>query len=179
MAVSPSGYLLGVCLNGVLARAAEENEDTEGLINGCSNPKFKKILRLLTTINKQSGVFAQFPVDKILDIIILSVDESYRGQGICKALIERTKYVRTSFRWKHIWQGNQNSGVFVFYFWMYRVKSNFLPAYRGHEQPLHVEASNGWQPLVFSNPASNERTENKAQVKDRGYENKKLHFHYR
>ena len=55
---------------------------------------------------------------------------------------------------------------------MYRVKRNFLPAYRGHEQPLHVEASNGWQPLVLSNPASNERTENKAQVEDRGYENK-------
>lgn len=92
MAVSPSGYLLGVCLNGVLTRAAEEKVDIEGFQGDCSNMKFKKILQLLTTINKKSGVFTQFPTaDKILDIVILSVDESYRGQGICKALIERTR----------------------------------------------------------------------------------------
>lgn len=94
MAVSPAGYLLGVCLNGSVTKASDENENSkEGSIEDCANPKFKKILKLLSTVTRLSNVFGHFPtVDKVLDIRIISVDESCRGQGICKALIDKTRY---------------------------------------------------------------------------------------
>ncbi|XP_065201618.1 arylalkylamine N-acetyltransferase 1-like isoform X1 [Planococcus citri] len=92
MAVSPSGYLLGVCLNGSLTRDSNENDNSKDhSIEDCANPKFKKILQLLSTVTKLSDVFGHFPTaEKILDLRILSVDESCRGQGIAKALIDKT-----------------------------------------------------------------------------------------
>lgn len=91
MAITTSGQLAGVCLNGVQTRQAEEMSDPDHQ-GDYTNVKFKKILQLLTTINKRSGVFTLYPTaDKLLDIVILSVDVTVRGQGICKALIERTK----------------------------------------------------------------------------------------
>lgn len=89
MAVSSSGCIMAVSLNGILRR---ENYENTSNFDDCTNPKFKKILQLLSTISKRSDVFGRYPnVDKILEIVILSVDESYRGQGICKALVERTR----------------------------------------------------------------------------------------
>lgn len=93
-AVSRTGCFMGICLNGVLTREGAELEDatTAEIMKNCQNTKFKKILTLLTTLKKNSDVFRHCPqAQKVLDIVILSVDESYRGQGICKALIERTK----------------------------------------------------------------------------------------
>jgi hypothetical protein len=93
-AISPAGFFVGICLNGLMTREKLELEDTAKaeIIKNCPNPKFKKILRLLTSLNKHSDVFGHFPqAQRILDIVILSVDENCRGQGICKALIEKTK----------------------------------------------------------------------------------------
>lgn len=91
MAVSPNGNLLGVCINGILRR--DDKDDDEGK-TGCSNPRFLKILNLLTTVNKESNVFKQFPeVDTILDIRVASVDDACRGHGIAKALFDRAKLV--------------------------------------------------------------------------------------
>ncbi len=91
MAVSSSGHLLGVCLNGIVTREKDGNSKD---INQCSNPKFKKILQFLSTVTKRADVFGHFPnAEQILDIVILSVDESCRGQGICKALVEKTRYL--------------------------------------------------------------------------------------
>ena len=92
MAVSSNGNLLGVCLNGSLTRNHDEGEKSElDKAENCTDPKFKKILQLLSTVEEKADVFAHFPeVESILDIKILSVDESCRGQGICKALIDNT-----------------------------------------------------------------------------------------
>jgi len=90
MAISSTGRVLGVCLNGAMNRADEEVYDVNAI--ECSNKKFECILKLLTTVSKEAKVFERFPdIDKILDIKIISVDESCRGQGICKALVDRTK----------------------------------------------------------------------------------------
>lgn len=90
MAVSPNGNLLGVCINGVLQRGQKDDDDDKP----CSNPRFSKILNLLSTVYCQSDVFTQFPeVDKVLDIRVASVDDACRGHGIAKALFDRTKSV--------------------------------------------------------------------------------------
>lgn len=90
MAVNSSGEVIGVCLNGVDVRGKSNDEDSKNF--ECRNPRFGKILGLLQNVNKQSDVFGQFPeVDRMLEVRILSVDDAYRGQGIAKALIEKTR----------------------------------------------------------------------------------------
>ncbi|XP_044727986.1 arylalkylamine N-acetyltransferase 1-like isoform X2 [Chrysoperla carnea] len=81
------GQILGVTINGVSrpGKAVDSSEE-------CKNPKFKKILKLLYTIDKQSDVFGQFPdVSSTIDVKIISVDNACRGRGIAKALIDRTR----------------------------------------------------------------------------------------
>lgn len=88
MAVSESGKIIGVCLNGCMKREDPEEEED------CPNPKFAKILKLLGTVDKQADVFGQFPdVDKVMIVKILSVDGSWRGRGIAKELMDRTRLV--------------------------------------------------------------------------------------
>jgi len=94
MAVSPNGNILGVCINGILSREQDncEKEDSKNEADECSNPKFRKILKLLKNVYQESNVFGQFPeVDKLLDIRVASVDDACRGHGIAKALFDRTK----------------------------------------------------------------------------------------
>uniref|UniRef100_A0A1B6EAE7 aralkylamine N-acetyltransferase n=1 Tax=Clastoptera arizonana TaxID=38151 RepID=A0A1B6EAE7_9HEMI len=92
MAVSETGKILGVCLNGILSREEQEAENENEVEPSVGNPKFKKILTLLYRVGRESNVFKQFSdVDKVIDIKIASVDTSCRGQGIAKALFDRTK----------------------------------------------------------------------------------------
>ncbi|XP_014291149.1 arylalkylamine N-acetyltransferase 1 isoform X2 [Halyomorpha halys] len=87
-AVSPSGDIIGVCLNGVVNRSDEE-EDME-----CDNAKFRKIQDLLDKVYTESDIFGRFPdVDKFLDIRVASVDKAYRGRGIAKALFDETRRI--------------------------------------------------------------------------------------
>jgi len=92
MAVSPNNDLMGVCVNGVLTREDMELQDLKDEeVADCGNKKFKKILNLLNVVAKESDVFGQYPeVDKVLEIRVLSVDDTYRGRGIAKALLDRT-----------------------------------------------------------------------------------------
>lgn len=88
MATGPEGEIVGVCLNGIMRR-----DDPEEIFV-CPNKKFEKILNLLDTVDKQADTFGQFPdVDQIMLVKILSVDGSWRGRGIAKALIDRTRFV--------------------------------------------------------------------------------------
>lgn len=93
MATSRAGDIVGICLNGVLGRDDPEEEDFH-----CPNKKFAKILKLLDFVDREANVFGQFPdVQKILSLKILSVDGSWRGQGIAKALIDKSRSVFLHF----------------------------------------------------------------------------------
>lgn len=93
MAVSQTGDIMGVILNNIMRRDdIEEDEDDDESCN--ENLKFKEIVVLLNKIKREAGVFAQYPnVDRILEIKIVTVNEAYRGQGVCKALVDKTKYL--------------------------------------------------------------------------------------
>lgn len=86
-AVSASGVLIGVCLNGIVKREGDEhNEDV------CKHDKFKKILDLLDTVDEQANVFGLFPeVDKYMSVKILSVDGKWRGRKIAQELMAHTR----------------------------------------------------------------------------------------
>lgn len=89
-AVSPNGDLIGVVLNNLTYRVAREknNENEE---DAKDNTKFNIITAFLDKVEQEADVFQKFPnVDRVMDIKIISVDESFRGQGVCKALIDKT-----------------------------------------------------------------------------------------
>lgn len=91
MALSQTGDIMGVILNNVLHRDDVEEEDDDN--DGTCNSKFKEIVVLLDKIKREADVFTQYPtVDRILEIKIVTVNEAYRGQGVCKALVDKTKY---------------------------------------------------------------------------------------
>ncbi|CAH1713345.1 unnamed protein product [Aphis gossypii] len=89
-AVSPNGDLIGVVLNNLTYRVDREknNENEEDTKD---NTKFNIITEFLDKVEREADVFQKFPnVDRVMDIKIISVDESFRGQGVCKALIDKT-----------------------------------------------------------------------------------------
>lgn len=86
MAVDSNGDIVGISLNGVIKRDDPEEEFD------CPNEKFAKILKLLDTVDKRADIFGQFPdIDQVLLVKILSVDSNWRGRGIAKALVDKTR----------------------------------------------------------------------------------------
>jgi len=89
-AVSSNGDLMGVILSSFTCRA-EHGKTNESENEADDNTKFNNITTLLDKIEREADVFAKYPdIDRVMDIKIISVDEAFRGQGVCKALIEKT-----------------------------------------------------------------------------------------
>lgn len=95
MAISQTGDIMGVILNNIMHKddVEEEEDDDSDDDEACNeNSKFKSIMVLLNKIKQEADVFAQYPnVNRIMDIKIVTVNEEYRGQGVCKALVDKTK----------------------------------------------------------------------------------------
>ncbi|XP_022918295.2 arylalkylamine N-acetyltransferase 1-like [Onthophagus taurus] len=86
MAITDSGKIIGVCLNGII----NKNDGKEEFI--VKDPKFSKITNLLSYVDKMADVFGKYPdIDKMISVDILSVDKSWRGQGIAKKLMNKTR----------------------------------------------------------------------------------------
>lgn len=91
MAVSQTGDVMGIILNTMLKRDDPEENDDEDEAD-TKNLRFNDIVVLLDKIKREADVFAQYPrVDRIMEIKIVAVSEAYRSQGVCKALIDKTK----------------------------------------------------------------------------------------
>ncbi|XP_076247423.1 arylalkylamine N-acetyltransferase 1 isoform X4 [Calliopsis andreniformis] len=88
MAVSTSGAIVGVLLNGKMDPPSDKDEEPE-YITTCENPKFKKILKLLHYVDKNVNHDGKYRGLNILEIRIISVDTNWRGKGIAKALVEK------------------------------------------------------------------------------------------
>lgn len=80
------GKLIGVCLNGILER---EGKDCDFVPK---DKQFSKIFHLLEYVAEQSDPFQHFPgSDKAMSVKIISVDDTYRGKGIAKQLMAKTR----------------------------------------------------------------------------------------
>ncbi|XP_036142829.1 dopamine N-acetyltransferase isoform X2 [Monomorium pharaonis] len=86
MAVSTSGTIVGVLLNGKMGPLSDEEPE---YIRLCKNAKFKKILKLLHHLDKGVNMVGQFRDSNVLEVRIVSVDINWRGKGIAKTLIEK------------------------------------------------------------------------------------------
>lgn len=97
-AVNADGRMIGVSLNALLTRDrySLEPPESEQLLEleKYKDLKFRKIVQLLQSVYWQSNMFKSHPdINRVLEIKILSVDSSCRGQGVAKALIKRTMWV--------------------------------------------------------------------------------------
>lgn len=83
-----NGKIIGVSLNGVLERGWLNNDDSYK----CDDEKFSIILALLDRVARESDPFKKYPdCDKAMTVKILSVDGAYRGKGIAKELMAKTR----------------------------------------------------------------------------------------
>ncbi|XP_075155956.1 arylalkylamine N-acetyltransferase-like 7 [Haematobia irritans] len=98
MAVTDNNEIAGVILNGILRPGDIEASQKKLELN--DDEKFKKIFRLLYTINLKEDMFQRFDVDKIFDVRILSVDGRFRGQGIAKHLASHSEDIAREYGFK-------------------------------------------------------------------------------
>jgi len=91
IAVSETGDILGVRINNLKCREDAQNDDH--IENSTGGPKSNEILKLLKTIQREVDIFGQYPnVNRLLELKCVSVIDTCRNQGICKALYNKTKY---------------------------------------------------------------------------------------
>lgn len=87
-AVNTQNQIIGVILNGIVEKTPQHDEPEEEEVK---HEKFKKILTLFDYIDTQYNMFDVHPqFDRALDAKIMSVNDAYRGVGICKELTRRT-----------------------------------------------------------------------------------------
>lgn len=90
IAESPDGDVVGACLNG--CHVPGQMDQMEAEVESCPNPKFRKILRLLASLERRADVFGKFPeVSELLEIRVIAVDAVWRGKGVATALLKQTK----------------------------------------------------------------------------------------
>ncbi|XP_015379972.1 PREDICTED: uncharacterized protein LOC107173797 [Diuraphis noxia] len=91
MAISTqTGEMMGAALNSTVCRSDEKKQC--GDENKSS--KFNDILVILDKAGREIDIFGKYPnVDRIMKINIITVNEVYRGLGVCKALVNKSKYV--------------------------------------------------------------------------------------
>lgn len=81
---------MGVILSGVMYKNGTEEHD-ESDADQKVTTRFSKIETLLEKVERETDVFTKYPnADRIMDIKIVSVDQSFRGQGVCTALMNKT-----------------------------------------------------------------------------------------
>lgn len=69
-------------------------------LESCADERFRKIFGLLYSTNSKVDLFEMLGVDKIFEYRILSVDDSYRGQGLARKLIQKSEEVARLYHCK-------------------------------------------------------------------------------
>lgn len=87
-AINTAGDIIGIILNGIIHKHPEPEEAPME----CEHKKFRKILNMFDYIESKFNMFdVHSNQDRALDAKIMSVNDAYRGTGICKALTIRTE----------------------------------------------------------------------------------------
>ncbi|XP_047099919.1 arylalkylamine N-acetyltransferase 1-like [Schistocerca piceifrons] len=88
-----SGEMLAVCINGIHEPGGEA--EGESAAAQCPNPRFRRILQLLTFVDARASaeLASRFPDPadrRQLEVRVVSVDTAARGRGLATALISRS-----------------------------------------------------------------------------------------
>lgn len=85
---------MGVILNEILYKNNEKPNHRNYENEEETSNKFEEFMALFQKVEKESDVFGKYPeINRIMDIKIVTVNEVFRGQGVCTALFDKTKYV--------------------------------------------------------------------------------------
>lgn len=93
MAVTNSNHVIGVCLNGTIINSTSDEEEGE---EDCANVKFSRVRSFLDFCGKEGtkAIIQKYPdVEKIMFVKIISTDTAWRGKGIAKELMDRTRKI--------------------------------------------------------------------------------------
>lgn len=92
MAVSDDGEVIGAILNNIMSRDDKVQNKVEVFDESL---QFNKIVIILDKVQREADVFGQYPnANRIMDMKIITVDKANRGQGICNALVKKTRYIK-------------------------------------------------------------------------------------
>uniref|UniRef100_A0A1Y1KBC8 aralkylamine N-acetyltransferase n=1 Tax=Photinus pyralis TaxID=7054 RepID=A0A1Y1KBC8_PHOPY len=83
-----------VCLNGTITSTISNEAETEE--DDCENVKFSKVRSFLNYCGKEGtkAIAQRYPdVEKIMFVKIISTDTAWRGKGIAKELMDRTRKI--------------------------------------------------------------------------------------
>lgn len=111
MAVSKTGDIMGMIFNSVIRR--NENVETWHNEMNTGNSKLDKIVIFMNKLNRGANVFDRYPnIDLTLKMRYITVKDAHRGQGVCKALINKTR-----LGWKRCYEVglNLNGSKFNFF----------------------------------------------------------------
>ncbi|KAF5294536.1 hypothetical protein FQR65_LT10728 [Abscondita terminalis] len=90
MAITSSNHIIGVCLNATINK--DETDDEQK--SKC--PKFDTVKKFLNYSGNEGtkAIAEQFPdVDKVMFVKIVSTDSAWRGKGIAKGLLDRSRRI--------------------------------------------------------------------------------------
>uniref|UniRef100_A0A2S2PHN2 N-acetyltransferase domain-containing protein n=1 Tax=Schizaphis graminum TaxID=13262 RepID=A0A2S2PHN2_SCHGA len=94
MAVSAeTGDIIGAMLNSTVCRGDKIKHYCDK--NNNKSLKYNKIMIILEKDERDIDFFGQYPnIERIMKLEIITVNKAYRGQGICKALVKKSKYIK-------------------------------------------------------------------------------------
>jgi GNAT superfamily N-acetyltransferase len=85
------GAILGLCLN--VEMSIEDATMLEHKSNNSKDEKFAKILKFLSVMDRQANMWERLCITRAMGVIVMAVDDAATGQGIGKALMERSRDV--------------------------------------------------------------------------------------
>lgn len=91
MAVSTkTGEMMGATLNSTVCRGDKIKQYSDK--NNARSIKYNELMIFLDKAGRATDFFGQYPnIDRIMKLEIITVNEAYRGQGVCKALVNKSK----------------------------------------------------------------------------------------
>lgn len=93
MAVSrETGEMIGATLNSTVCRGDKIKQYSDK--NNDRSIKYNEIMIFLDKAGWDTDLFGQYPnIDRIMKLEMITMNEAYRGQGVCKALVNKSKYI--------------------------------------------------------------------------------------
>ncbi|XP_050677524.1 arylalkylamine N-acetyltransferase 1-like isoform X2 [Leptidea sinapis] len=90
--VDENGEFVGVVINGVVSR---EEVDYTDKSEECPHPKFKRILKLLSHLDREARIWDKLPASckKVMEVRIASTHTSWRGRGLMRVLCEESERI--------------------------------------------------------------------------------------
>ncbi|CAG4951004.1 unnamed protein product [Parnassius apollo] len=91
-AIDSEGKIVGVIVNGVCPLKEEDGNDLLTQARNCQNPKFQRILYILSRREEGARLWEKFPEDdKLVEIKVAATIPQWRRRGIMNILVKKTE----------------------------------------------------------------------------------------